>query len=87
MPKRVLFAGDANVDFQLTGLAGEPREDREVFCDDFLATLGGSTTIAAAAYARLGGSCDFCGLVGDDANGRLVLAASRKPASGSICCA
>jgi ribokinase len=70
--KRVLFAGDANVDFQLTGLAAQPREDLEVFCDDFLATLGGSTTIAAAAYANLGGSCDFCGLVGDDANGRLV---------------
>ncbi len=75
MPRRVLFAGDANVDFQLTGLAGEPREDREVFCEDFLATLGGSTTIAAAAYARLGGSCEFAGLVGDDENGRLVASA------------
>jgi ribokinase len=72
MPKRVLFAGDANVDFQLTGLAARPLEDREVFCEDFLATLGGSTTIAAAAYAHLGGSCDFFGLAGDDANGRLV---------------
>lgn len=74
MPGRVLFAGDANADFQLTGLAGMPLEDREVFCEDFLATLGGSTTIAAAAYAYLGGSCDFCGLVGDDENGRLVAA-------------
>ncbi len=83
MPKRVLFAGDANVDFQMTGLEGEPREDREVFCGDFLATLGGSTTIAAAAYAYLGGSCDFCGLVGDDANGRLVASSLSEAGVGT----
>jgi ribokinase len=75
MKRRVLFAGDANADLVLSGLAGAPREDREVFCELFTATLGGSTTIAAAAYARLGGRSEFCGLVGSDEYGRLVAAA------------
>jgi ribokinase len=72
MRPRLLFAGDANVDLILSGLASPPQEDREVFCEGYAAALGGSTTIAAAAYARLGGRADFCGMVGDDANGRLA---------------
>ncbi|HUX38860.1 MAG TPA: carbohydrate kinase family protein [Rectinemataceae bacterium] len=72
MAKRVIFAGDANVDLVFSGLAAEPQVDREVFCEDYQATLGGSTTIAAYAYARLGGDCDFCGLVGEDEQGSLV---------------
>jgi ribokinase len=69
---RVLFAGDANIDLQLTGLASPVQVDREIIAEGFEATIGGSTTIAAGAYASLGGSAAFCGLLGDDANGRLM---------------
>lgn len=74
MRAAVLFAGDANADIILSGLERPPQEDREVFCEGFAPALGGSTTIAAAAYARLGGKAGFCGLVGGDEYGRLVRA-------------
>ncbi|MGD0725454.1 MAG: carbohydrate kinase family protein [Spirochaetia bacterium] len=69
---KILFAGDANIDFQMTGLSSFPQVDREVLCSGFAAAIGGSTTICAAAYATLGGSAFFCGLLGDDENGRLM---------------
>ncbi|HUI70935.1 MAG TPA: carbohydrate kinase family protein [Spirochaetia bacterium] len=69
---RVLFAGDANIDLQLTGLSSPVQVDREVIADGFAATIGGSTTICAAAYSSLGGSSAFCGLLGDDHYGHLM---------------
>jgi sugar/nucleoside kinase (ribokinase family) len=69
---KILFAGDANIDFQMTGLSSLPRVDREILCTGFAAAIGGSTTICAAAYATLGGNSSFCGLLGDDGNGRLM---------------
>jgi sugar/nucleoside kinase (ribokinase family) len=68
----VLFAGDANIDFQMTGLRSLPVTDREVLCDGFTTAIGGSTTIAAAAYAALGGRAAFCGTIGGDENGRIL---------------
>ena len=70
--RRVLFAGDGNIDLQLTGLSSPVQVDREVIADGFEAAIGGSTTICAGAYACLGGSATFCGLLGDDGNGRLM---------------
>ncbi|HTZ51823.1 MAG TPA: carbohydrate kinase family protein [Spirochaetia bacterium] len=67
-----LFAGDGNVDLQLTGLASLPQTDREVTCSGFAEALGGSTTICAAAYALLGGDCAYAGLLGDDHYGHFV---------------
>jgi len=72
VPKNVLFVGDANLDLILSGLGKKPQEDKEVFCNECQWTLGGSCTLTAAAFARLGGTCDFCGLIGDDTNGYLV---------------
>jgi ribokinase len=69
---KILFAGDANIDFQMTGLSSLPQVDKEILCTGFAAAIGGSTTICAAAYATLGGSASFCGLLGDDQNGRLM---------------
>jgi ribokinase len=69
---KVLFAGDANIDFQMAGLASLPQTDKEVMCTEFTASIGGSTTICAAAYCSLGGRAKFCGLLGDDENGRLM---------------
>ncbi|MDP3177256.1 MAG: carbohydrate kinase family protein [Spirochaetaceae bacterium] len=74
---RLLFAGDANLDLVLTGLAGPPQEDKEILCEGFAPALGGSATLTAAAYARLGGRCGFCGLLGEDENGRFVASALR----------
>jgi ribokinase len=69
---KILFAGDGNIDFQMTGLSAPPQLDKEVLCSGFTAAIGGSTTICAAAYATLGGGASFCGLLGDDENGRLM---------------
>ena len=74
VPARALFAGDANVDIQMTGLRSPIQVDREVFCDGFAVTVGGSTTIAASVYARLGGQAELCGLVGDDDHGHVLAA-------------
>lgn len=46
--------------------------DREVFCDSCREVLGGSTAIAAAVYARLGGNATLSALVGDDERGRFL---------------
>jgi ribokinase len=72
MQKKILFAGDGNLDLVLSGLERLPQEDKEVFCEEYTTAVGGSCTIAASAYARLGGACDYCGLLGDDANGRIM---------------
>jgi sugar/nucleoside kinase (ribokinase family) len=72
MQRKILFAGDGNLDLILSGLEGLPQEDKEVFCEEYTVALGGSCTIAASAYARLGGTCDYCGLLGNDTNGDLV---------------
>jgi ribokinase len=72
MCTKVLFAGDGNVDLQFTGLPSLPQTDREILCDGFDVALGGSTTICAAAYSLLGGRATFCGLLGDDDNGRRI---------------
>jgi len=69
---KILFAGDGNIDLQFTGLASLPEVDREVTCTGFAATVGGSTTICAAAYALLGGEGEYAGLFGDDAYGHLL---------------
>jgi len=82
VPEKVLFAGDANIDFIFSDLDTPPQEDREVFCKGYTTALGGSGTITAAAYARLGGSCDFCGLLGDDANGSQVMEYLRNAGVG-----
>jgi sugar/nucleoside kinase (ribokinase family) len=69
---KLLFVGDVNVDLTLSGLEGPLALDREVFCEGCRATLGGSTALAAAAFARLGGEADICGLVGEDEYGELA---------------
>jgi len=68
----ILFAGDGNIDFQMAGLDSIPQIDKEILCTEFTASVGGSSTICAAAYATLGGHASFCGLLGDDENGRLM---------------
>lgn len=78
--KSVLFLGDINVDILLSGLESPVKADCEVFCRGFSRVLGGSTSLAAAVFARLGGKASFCGLAGDDDNGQF--AKSRLEAAG-----
>lgn len=70
--KRVLFVGDINVDLVFGGLKGKIQPDREITCSEFSRTLGSSAVIAAVAYVKLGGHAGFCGLAGDDDNGRYM---------------
>lgn len=75
--KTFLFAGDANIDYMLTGLQSEPQSGREVFCDRFTINLGGSTAICAAAFARISAGLPSDAPVlwselGDDDNGQKV---------------
>ncbi len=79
---KLLVAGDANIDFQMTGLASLPQTDKEVMCSEFTASIGGSSTICAAAYSCLGGHAEFCGLMGDDENGRLTERMLRRAGVG-----
>jgi sugar/nucleoside kinase (ribokinase family) len=79
---KLLVAGDANIDFQMTGLASLPQTDKEVMCDEFIASIGGSSTICASAYSSLGGHAEFCGLMGDDDNGRLMERMLRRAGVG-----
>jgi ribokinase len=74
MEPSVLFIGDVNLDIQMMGLSGPILIDHEVFCSGFGRSIGGSTAICAAAYSSLGGSAEFCGVLGDDENGRFVSA-------------
>ncbi len=80
---KMLFAGDANIDFQMAGLASLPQTDKEIMCTEFTASIGGSTTICAAAYCSLGGQAEFCGLLGKDENGRLMKQMLRKAGVGT----
>jgi sugar/nucleoside kinase (ribokinase family) len=59
------FIGDLNPDMILRGNS-VPVFGREVFCDEFYLTLGGSTAICAGALSSLGTKACFFGRVGDD---------------------
>lgn len=83
MARSILFAGDCDVDLVMSGLARAPMEDREVFCEGFAAAAGGSTLLAAAGYARLGGAAEFCGLAGEDHYGREIAAGLAAAGVGS----
>jgi sugar/nucleoside kinase (ribokinase family) len=78
----MLFAGDLNVDIQMTDLRSPMETDHEVFCDGFTVAVGGSTAIAAAAYTRLGGDAELCAVVGDDDYGRFLAARLREAGLG-----
>jgi sugar/nucleoside kinase (ribokinase family) len=69
----VLVIGDANADLVLADLEAVPRAGREVLAGSCELTLGGSSTLFAAALARLGWPVEFRGKVGRDPLGDLVL--------------
>ena len=64
--KRVLVAGEINVDLILQGYQAFPAPGKEVLVDDFVMTLGSASAICAMGLARLGAPVAFLGVVGDD---------------------
>jgi sugar/nucleoside kinase (ribokinase family) len=64
--KRVLVAGEMNVDLILQGSQAFPTPGKEVLVEDFVMTLGGASAICAMGLARLGTPVAFVGKVGRD---------------------
>ena len=64
--KRVLVAGELNVDLILQGYTAFPVPGKEVLIDDFVMTLGSASAICAMGLARLGAPVAFLSVVGDD---------------------
>jgi sugar/nucleoside kinase (ribokinase family) len=71
--KRILVAGELNVDLVMVGLPTLPVLGRELVGTDFRVALGSSSAITAARLAALGAEVDFAGIVGADDFGRFVL--------------
>ena len=71
--KRVLFAGEINVDLVLQGYQDFPAPGREVLVSNSELVLGSATAIMAMGLARLGTPVAFAGKVGDDLWGRYCL--------------
>jgi sugar/nucleoside kinase (ribokinase family) len=71
--KRVLCAGEINVDLVLQGYTEFPVPGKEVLVQDFAMVLGSATAIMAMGLARLGTPVAFVGRVGDDVWGRYCL--------------
>jgi sugar/nucleoside kinase (ribokinase family) len=73
--KRVLVAGEINVDLVLQGYHDFPAPGKEVLVDDFEMVLGSASAICAMGLARLGTPVAFLGKVGEDLWGRFCLEA------------
>jgi sugar/nucleoside kinase (ribokinase family) len=71
--KRVLCAGEINVDLVLQGYTEFPSPGKEVLVRDSRLVLGSATAIMAMGLARLGTPVAFVGRVGDDLWGRYCL--------------
>jgi sugar/nucleoside kinase (ribokinase family) len=65
-PRRVLVAGELNVDLILQGYQTFPVPGKEVLVDDFVVTLGSASAICAMGLARLGTPVAFLSVVGAD---------------------
>lgn len=73
--KKVLVAGELNIDIILQGYRAFPTPGKEVLVDDFVMVLGSASAICAMGLAQLGNPVAFLGKVGDDPWGRYCLEA------------
>ena len=71
--KKVLVAGELNVDIVLQGYHSFPEPGKEVLVDDCLIVLGSASAICAMGLAKLGDPVAFLGKVGDDPWGRFCV--------------
>lgn len=74
MSRKILVIGELNVDLIVSGLPSLPALGRELTCTGFSRALGSSSAIFSRALAGLGAQVDYMGKVGDDDNGRFMLA-------------
>ncbi len=71
--KKVLVAGEINVDLIMRGYETFPALGKEVLVDDFVMVLGSASAICAMGLARLGDPVAFVGKVGKDPWGAFCL--------------
>src|SRR5438874_13734773 len=76
--KRVLVAGEINVDLILRASGALPALGKEILVDDAVLTLGSASAICAVGLARLGTPVSFVGKVGADPWGDFCLKAMRE---------
>ena len=75
--KRVLVAGEINVDLVLHGAHALPVPGKETLVEDVVMTLGSASAICAVGLARLGTPVAFVGKVGADTWGDFCVDALR----------
>ena len=74
MGKKELFiVGELNVDLLLNDLIGFPEVGKEIVANTSTLVMGSSSAIMAANSAALDVTTAFCGIVGDDLYGNLIL--------------
>lgn len=71
--KKVLVAGELNVDLVLQGFHAFPEVGKEVLVDDFVMVLGSASAICAMGLAKLGVQVAFLGKAGADPWGRFCI--------------
>ena len=71
-PKRILVIGSINMDLVLT-LDRAPEAGETVLGESYAYIPGGKGANQAVAAARLNGEVFFCGRVGSDSNGKILL--------------
>jgi len=71
--KRVVVAGEINVDLVLRGCPIFPAPGKEVVADDLGMVLGSASAICAMGLARLGTPVSFVGKIGSDSWGTFCL--------------
>jgi sugar/nucleoside kinase (ribokinase family) len=71
--KKVLVAGELNVDIVLQGYRAFPEAGKEVLVDDFMMVLGSASAICAMGLAKLGDPVSFLGKAGADPWGRFCV--------------
>lgn len=71
--KRIVIAGEINVDLIFTGVPALPQLGRETLAQTYLQCPGSSSMILAMGLARLGDPVRFVGRCGSDAFGRFCI--------------
>ena len=71
--KRVVIAGEINVDLIFTGVPALPQFGHETLAQTYLQCPGSSSMILAMGLARLGDPVRFVGRCGNDAFGRFCV--------------
>jgi len=76
--KKILVAGELNIDIILNQIHGFPRIGEEILADKINVALGSSSAIFACNIATLGVTTAFAGMIGDDSFGRFIIKELKK---------